>query len=121
MVTVIWSTRISTVGDICLFTQAWVTSTVKAGPGCSASWIVELIQEITVSTRAVVSTWECGQPGPVLSTDTSCATPSAGSVKYGAPESYRQALVSGCGWYAVTPMFALSSVVTVTCPVCRWV
>ena len=46
-----------------------------------------------VSTRAVVSIAACGQAGPSLSTDTRYASPARVWKKYGAPESYRQALV----------------------------
>jgi hypothetical protein len=44
-----------------------------------------LIQPTTLSTRAVVSAEECGQLGPLLSTDTSRGD--VDIVKYGAPES----------------------------------
>jgi len=55
------------------------------------------IHPASMSTRAVVSGLEWGQSGPVLSVDTSSGGPAVGVVKYGAPESYRQALVSGAG------------------------
>ena len=53
-----------------------------------------LIHLVMVSARAVVSGLVCGQSGPLLSTETSCGAARLGVVKYGAPESYRQALVS---------------------------
>jgi len=56
-----------------------------------------LIQLVLMSTRAVVSGVVWGQFGPLLSVETSNGTPPAGVVKYGAPESYRQALVSRAG------------------------
>ena len=70
------------------------TSFVVASSDYGRSVTTVLIQLTIGSTRAVVSGVVCGQLGPVLSTDTSSGAPVEGRVKYGAPESYRQALVS---------------------------
>lgn len=56
-----------------------------------------LIQLVLMSTRAVVSGVVWGQSGPLLSVETSNGTPPVGVVKYGAPESYMQALVLRAG------------------------
>src|SRR5688500_3263466 len=71
-----------------------------------------------LSTREVRSTRACGQDGPPLSTDTRVGWPALCSMKYGAPESYGQALVLGAGASAVTPTLGAVTVVTVTWPVC---
>src|SRR6266480_3507473 len=61
------------------------------------------IQSAMVSTREVVSSWSCGQSGPSCSTATSSGAWWSRSRKYGAPESYRQALVVGSGLNPRTP------------------
>src|SRR5436305_1590148 len=79
------------------------------------------IQSAATSTRAVVSSCECGQVGPVLSTATRNCCPCRPWRKYGAPESYTQALVSACGALATMPMVQSATLDTVNRPVrsCR--
>lgn len=71
-------------------------------------------EEVKLSTLELVSTWSCGQPGPVLSIETSCGAPFLDWEKYGAPESYVQALVVDRGRYPTTPTVVLSTVATLT-------
>ena len=68
--------------------------------------------------RAVVSFWSWGQSGPVTSVDTRVTEPRR-SRKYGAPESYGQALVVGKGASPCTSTSFSVNSDTATSPVCR--
>ena len=70
-----------------------------------------------LSTREVVSCWVCGQLGPLLSTATSLGGDHRLSTKYGAPESYGQGVVSGCGANPVTRIVESVTDATVNWPV----
>src|SRR4051794_12949667 len=72
------------------------------------------------STRAVVSAWSWGQSGPSLSIETSLPLLPA-ATKYGAPESYVQALVVDVGAKPFTPAYCGSTVATFTVPCCSFV
>src|SRR5262245_896815 len=73
-----------------------------------------------VSTRDVVSGPVCGQPGPSLSTPTSLG-PVLVRAKYGAPESYVQALVSADGLLPSTSTVYFVLLDTVMSPYCMCV
>ena len=72
-----------------------------------------------MSTRDVVSSVVCGHGGPVLSTATSASLPRCVVVKYGAPESYKQALVSLDGRYPTTPTVVAVMLLILNRPDCR--
>src|SRR5262249_9080365 len=71
-----------------------------------------------LSARAVVSRWLCGQVGPSDSTETRYDVPYR-SVKYGAPESYRQP-VTGSVRSSATPTSVSVTSWTLTVPVYAW-